>query len=222
MSISLIKEKLKSNLRHSFVTFREIFLIGPLPFEHKFSHSPDAIIYVDGGIDRFPTLSKVFCNVPSISLGDGDSIQGSQKLEYLFPQDKAESDLKICLSSLPENITHLELFGFEGGRNDHFLCNLGEIHQFLNTANRDMTIIIHGKSQDIKASNKELIHFQCHSVFSLLSLSQNSLDISGECEYTGNKILLTPFSSRGLSNIGYGEITISSKKPLFIIISHVQ
>jgi thiamine pyrophosphokinase len=222
MNIILQIQSLKKDLAHIFRFSQRIFLIGPLDIDQKFKLAPDGIIFIDGGLKHFNALQELFCNIPRTSIGDGDSTQDTKQIDHLFTKNKDLSDLKLSLDSLPENITHLELYGLEGGRNDHFLCNLGEIHNFLESNKRNIQIGLYGKTQNIIATNERKFTFQCQTTFSLLSLSDNSLDIEGDCEYTGKSILLRPFSSKGLSNKGRGEIIISSIKPIFIIISHVE
>jgi thiamine pyrophosphokinase len=227
MKLAELKTKLSSKVNGVLGKSKNLVLIGPLPInqESEIQHKvPDGVIYIDGGLKHKLKLDQTFCNVPTLSLGDGDSIAkdlSKKKLDFLFPPHKDQSDLSLALECLPPNCNSLELYGFYGGRQDHFLCNLGEIHHYLTYSSTPKEVKIFGNKQTIIAVNNKNYHFKCSESFSVLSLVENTLTINGECEYTcHNKQFASPMISLGLSNKGFGEVIINFKEPIFIITNY--
>ncbi|MBT7608854.1 MAG: hypothetical protein HN576_03805 [Bacteriovoracaceae bacterium] len=220
MELSQLKDNLEKELYKLFSQSKSLTLFGPLKFDKNslHEHKTEGVIFVDGGLGHSGSLNNLFCNVPSYSTGDGDSLQTKVELDLTFPADKDQSDLSLVLSAIPSMCQNLELFGFFGERQDHFLCNLGEINHFLNISKSDKQVRLHGDKQTIFAINNNSITLKIIGTFSILSLVENILDIKGDCEYTCNEHYIEyPLSSLGLSNKGYGDVIIRSKKPIFII-----
>jgi thiamine pyrophosphokinase len=190
-----------------------ISLIGPLFEEsllktHKIFHD---IIFVDGGAN----FQSLFNAQTSLSIGDNDSCK--TKLDVTFPKEKDESDLSLALNYVPDSCKSLHLYGFLGGRSDHELGVLGELHsKLLNSQSIKVIYSYHTKKKWILINDEDFF-LTIFGEFSIFTLYKQNISISGEAKYTGDEITLTPLSTRGLSNIGSGEINIKSSHPLLII-----
>jgi hypothetical protein len=200
---------------------QEITLVGPLYNER---HSPlMPTIYVDGG-SRFRAdggwahagevaRSEFAC----VSVGDGDS--GGGQLDELLPPDKDYSDLAFALRALPPSVSKITLLGFLGGRRDHELANLGEVHAFLaarpSFARADL-VGAHGDR--VIGFAHGVLEFEYRGEFSLLVLSGTEVSLDGQARYllpSGSR--LSPLSSLGLSNQGFGKMIAKSDDPCFIV-----
>lgn len=182
----------------------ELTLVGPFAAARK--QWPAPCIFVDGG-NRHQTGDPLH-----FSVGDGDSAWAP--VDHLLPEEKDLSDLAFVLSHVPDQVARLSLVGFLGGRRDHEFINLGEIHRFLKTrkqateCNVDYAVCAYsaGKwSLDLKG------------IFSLLVLEPTDVRLLGNCHYQIPVTQpLTPLSSHGLSNEGWGLIELTSNNPIFV------
>ncbi|MEM7195023.1 MAG: hypothetical protein AAF402_08740 [Pseudomonadota bacterium] len=178
-------------------------LVGPLcqePWVHN-----DPTIYVDGGA-LFRDGSKGW------SVGDGDSA-GFELDEMLNPY-KDESDLAYVLTQLTKLGPDLRLAGFLGGRKDHELFNLGELNRYLEQSPGANHALFDDLIIGISAG---VWNLDINGLFSLASVSHGHAKMSGACRYAippGTPIV--PLSSYGLSNVGTGNIEISTNVPLFL------
>jgi thiamine pyrophosphokinase len=189
----------------------QVTLVGPL-YSGNFNPT-EPTIYVDGGA-RFRRTELE--NFASISVGDGDS--GGANLDVRLPEDKDYSDLAFALRELPLKITRLRLLGFWGGRLDHMLANLGELHAFL--AKRDAARVVLEDDDEVTAIGfKGNLAREISGRFSVMVLEPTPVRISGQCSYPLDPAqVLQPASSHGLSNSGDGPIEIESQSPCFLLL----
>ncbi len=153
----------------------------------------------------------------SISVGDGDS-SSPQAMDLLLPTEKNVSDLGFVLRHLPPQINSLELCGFFGQRLDHQLANLGMIHEYLL---QSPAIVLFDEARagwGIAAKTDTVLNIQ--GPFSLFCLQPGRVEMTGQVRYKLTpETLLSPLSSRGLSNEGHGELHLVSDTPIFILLS---
>ena len=191
----------------------QVTLVGPLYNE---IHVPTApTIYIDGGGKFAPTLPV---DNPVVFVGDGDS--GTDvELDEKLPTEKNYSDLAFVLRALPPSIDRVDLLGFMGGRRDHELCNMGEVHAFLHSRLHFTRVEMAGPKERVVGFSKGRVNLEIHGLFSVVVLESAAVKISGECKYPLSRDhMLTPLSSVGLSNEGGGTVEIESGPPAFVII----
>lgn len=199
----------------------QVCLVGPL-FHRK--HVPQVpTIYVDGGSDFrsdggwAADAATKKSSVPLISVGDGDSASG--KLDEVLPAHKDYSDLAFVLRSLPAHIVNVEMLGFLGERRDHELANLGEVHAFLSSRVAFTRVEIHSTDQTIFAFARGAVTLDLQGLFSVMVFEPAAVRISGACEYPlAGDVVLPVASSLGLSNVGSGEVTITTEQPCFVFL----
>lgn len=189
-----------------------VTLVGPL--HHETFNPVEPTIFIDGGA-RFRSADPE--KFPCISVGDGDS--GDSPLDVKLPAEKDFSDLAFVLRELPDYVKNLRLVGFLGGRLDHELANLGELHQFLAGRSADARVDMeNGGRANVIGFNGHLEH-KIQGLFSILVLESAEVQITGECRYALNKATtLEPASSHGLSNEGNGLVKLSSSGPAFLFL----
>lgn len=190
-------------------------------------------IYVDGG-SNFRNdggwaagLAKasapepvVKSSVPLISVGDGDSASG--KLDEVLPAHKDYSDLAFVLRALPPHIVAIEMLGFLGERRDHELANLGEVHAFLKTRTEFCRVEIHSTDQTIFAFARGSLTADIHGIFSVMVFEPSAVRIEGACEFPLNgDVILQVASSHGLSNVGHGDVVLTSDQPCFVFLPRI-
>jgi len=188
---------------------KELTLVGPMvaSIPKELHHLPQ--ILVDGG-------TRIKKKHPlHFSVGDGDSF--GQKLDLKVNPDKDYSDLSLALSLIPKNIHYIHLVGFLGGREDHELINLGEIHYFLSNC-KQTEVHVWGKRKKIYwGLSKGVYRFSQTGTFSLFTFKNNKISLKGKCEYPLKSKNLKAHSSQGLSNVGFGLISLKCLSPLFVI-----
>lgn len=210
-------------LKHPEKISKTLIIVGPMPFpwsalKDSLNHPEVQLIFIDGGLvhaDKFmsklPHLMKTM-----ITAGDGDS---SKKSMTLSKSSQNFSDLAFLLSKLTgkSRPARCLLVGFLGGRIDHQLFNFGEIALYLKKFTKlDAPHIQMDKNIVFIAAG--IYQASIKGIFSLASFEDNQIKITGSCQYQAKTWLkLPPASSRGVSNVGYGEIRIESKRPLAII-----
>jgi len=202
------------NVPSEYTSIKEWLLIGPMGPELSSSLKHLPIICVDGG--------SQFTQDATIWIGDGDSgkIPQDHPATFIYPRDKDHSDLSLALSILiTSEAQTLHLWGFFGGRTDHFLANLGEIHHFLNQ--KPSTKIIFYDDQGTPKTtvlSKGEWTLNINSLFSVFMLEKANISIIGACKYQiPSSVELRPLSSLGLSNSGQGEVKMTSSGPFFVI-----
>ena len=144
------------------------------------------------------------------------------KLKKLsFNKDKDQSDLSLALELLKtqfkgEDIKVL-LHGFSGGRLDHQLAIIGELHLFLKSnSNKARTIIYDEQGYCVAEGTTGTFSGEHIGEFSVFTLEKEKITISGNATYTGD-FELGPLSSLGLSNRAKGCFKVASSLPFFII-----
>ncbi|NCN27278.1 hypothetical protein GW915_06845 [bacterium] len=193
------------NLKYYLDEYRSkstLDVIGPLFEGGKIFNDP--VIYVDGG-SRFRGPQQ-----EGFSVGDGDSTNIA--LDESLNTKKNYSDLSYVLSHLSENFNRINLHGFLGGRRDHELMNLAEIHTFLKA-----------KKQTKLQLDKTVIALSCgqweeeyHGSFSVFCFEKSDAVISGDVKYRTDSKGLSKLSSHGLSNQATGNIKVSCVQPVFL------
>ncbi len=196
--------------------YNEVTLVGPF---NTSEHKPlTPTVYVDAG-NHFRSVKRSGEELlsPCVSVGDGDSFTG--EMDFLLPTQKDLSDLAFVLSSLPENITTVNLRGFLGGRRDHELANFGEVHAFLNQRQRFSRVDFSSATADFSviAFTRGVLRINLKGVFSVFVFEPTQIVLNGACRYCLPKpTLITTASSLGLSNEGWGEVEVKSQKPCFV------
>lgn len=211
------------NEKHPLNHKLTFLVIGPMPFSMK-SIAPllkdenTRLVFIDGGLihkgkllKKAPLLYK-----ESISVGDGDS---SKKQMTITKIDQNLSDLSFFLKtfSRQNNIGRFVFAGFLGGRVDHEVVNFGEMILYIKSWKKKSPLprlCFEDKVEFLAAGRHE---FWIDGIFSVASLEDNHIKVSGECAYQAKKWLkIGPLSSRGLSNQGQGKVVIQTKKPLMV------
>lgn len=166
-------------------------------------------IFVDGGM----SYSKGFTDF--ISVGDSDSWEG--KHDHQLSKDKDRNDLFHGLNLVPKECKKINARGFYGERIDHFLINLGEFDHFLRQ-NQCQIDIYDEDGLAISAFSLETFKVTLDGTFSLFAFEDTLFSINGSCKYTTGMeyTKLIGRSGHGLSNIGYGKITIRTQGPIFL------
>ncbi|PIK16007.1 hypothetical protein [Halobacteriovorax sp. JY17] len=183
---------------------KEINIIGPCAIEEGLIDLTLPSLIIDGGLNHGLSFERSF------SVGDGDSSDTS--LDITLPRDKDQSDLAYALNLLGENIKCINLYGFLGGRRDHEFINIGEVYNFC-----ERFEAIARFQREIYLLPKGAHCLEIIGEFSIMSLRQSLISIGGQAKYCLEESSpLGPLSSHGLSNIGKGEITLSSNTPLII------
>lgn len=190
-----------------------VTLVGPLYNQKHTAVTPT--IYVDGG-GIFADPAAV--DNPVVFVGDGDS--GTEvELDEKLPVEKDYSDLAFVLSALPQSITRVDMLGFMGGRRDHDLCNMGEVHAFLQARAHFTCVEMSGRESRVIGFCKGRVNLDIQGIFSVFVLESAAVKISGECKYPlSRERVLSPLSSVGLSNEGFGAVEIESGSPAFVIL----
>jgi thiamine pyrophosphokinase len=188
-------------------THSKLNVIGPLANQklvNSLNQNEIPNVFVDGG-------TKWKGDHSGFTIGDGDSYPF--KLDQKLNEDKDFSDLKFVLDHIPSHYKQLNLIGFLGGRKDHEISNLFEVHNFLST--REKTVVYF--DNQIIAKSQGYWETEILGAFSVFCFSKNNLKINGDCKFSTSKHL-RPLSSHGISNLGNGKVNITSDSPFFIIL----
>ena len=167
-------------------------------------------IAVDGGIE--------FALKPVLWAGDGDSSPSGTPVAFKDSQD--ETDLRFCLNGVRGGQwRQLHLFGFLGGRRDHELANLGEIHAEMKARGAFVSAVFYDDKLEaaVRFFNAGAHRVNISGTFSLLSLEAAVADIGGDCAYAAKGAALPVLSGRGVSNSGRGMVDISCDAPFMIV-----
>ena len=188
----------------------KLILIGPQLNSKQTYDFEEKVIFVDGGMDFKNNISHQGFD----SIGDQDSTHCS--LNNVLDKNKDRSDLYHAfeLANEHKNLKELDLYGFMGGRLDHQLFNIGEGYRFIERSTTLESIHFYNKKIkeiSIFKSGHHLFNFE--GQFSISTLKNCSINLSGKVEYSGS-IDLIPMSSQGLSNIAHGEFEIKSDQPI--------
>lgn len=222
---SKTKQEKIQKIYHDLQSAHHVLIIGPglkelsvKDIDGEFSH----ILYIDGGAKwAIDPLLKSFSD-HSIIIGDKDSYaelrtQPNIDFDFTLPMEKNESDLSFGLKLLSPKVRKLTLIGFSGGRFDHELSNLGVLDEFLNYAHSDAAIEI-TIDEYVKIFSRGYKSFHHHGLFSLFSLTKQSITIQGDVKYPlTDKTTFYPLQSLGLSNEATGTVEIESEANVFVI-----
>ncbi|MGI9310456.1 MAG: hypothetical protein ACR2P7_02855 [bacterium] len=181
----------------------------------------EPLVWVDGGVAHRCGGDGVADRI-GFAVGDGDSAQHA--LDQYLSADKDYSDLAYVLRRLsayePAHFDEVVLLGFLGARRDHELFNLGEVHRFLAAAKTPTRARF---DRDIVAYSKGEWTFEARAAFSLAVLAPTKLQLTGACKYQiATPTELDALTSLGLSNQGFGEITLRTQGPAFILLCGIQ
>src|SRR5690606_27495573 len=105
--------------------------------------------------------------------------------DYPYPSDKNDTDLKLALVHLEENFEFDEIhaYGFIGGRKDHELANFLEVCQFLENKKQKVIRFFYDEKKLISFYSEGSYKFSFHGVFSLFTLRQQPISLSGNVLY---------------------------------------
>lgn len=106
------------------------------------------------------------------------------------------------------------MVGFLGGRRDHELINLGEIHKFLCTRTKPTECDLDWAVCGFSPGKWPL---QIKGIFSVLAFEATKITLTGDCAYQLREpTALSLLSSHGLSNEGFGIIELRNDEPVFV------
>lgn len=201
-----------------------IVLIGPQKISLKDLISlkktkNNTFLFIDGGDRHLGSLKKekILKDQDHYFVGDGDSKKTSTTIDFL-KEDQNLSDFAQSLKLIEtKKLKNLYCLGLSGGRNDHFLAVLGESWAFAkkNKA-RNFTITFDQGTKLLLPGEHDL---NLKGIFSLMSLENNKVKLTGKCEFPlYDWQHLSPFSSHALSNMGKGKIRLQNQKPIFLFL----
>ncbi|MBI1216769.1 MAG: hypothetical protein GC185_13245 [Alphaproteobacteria bacterium] len=189
-----------------------IALVGPVA-AGKIASPIAPHIAIDGGID--------FAPAPLLWAGDGDSGVMPEDIPAFLKPTQEETDLRFCLNGIRAwRWQNLHLYGFLGGRRDHELANLGEVHAEMLARPAMVSAVFHDETDAprILFRNRGAHELELTARFSLLALAPVTVSIAGKCEYPAENLALSTLSGQGISNIGRGAVTIVADAPFGIIL----
>lgn len=219
---------MKIKKKKTLPLYSQAFVLGPMKINYpllkrrlKAIDGPVTIFFVDAGTKHKEKIQAF--NLPhltlSLSFGDGDS---SQKLGIdIYKTNQNLSDLSfICQWFLKQKkLKSLIFLGFSRGRLDHQLANLGEINQMVTQrAQLELPNIEMVLDNEITFYPPGVHSLFIEEKFSIMSLENNVLKLTGDCDFKLKVPTLTfALSSRTLSNVGRGQIKIEAQKSFMII-----
>jgi thiamine pyrophosphokinase len=193
----------------------EWLVVGPMgPLQNPLDDTLP-LLAVDGGIQNVKRFN--------FWIGDGDSAQDLKESELTrkLPADKDQSDLACALALFPlENGYKLHLHGFCGGRFDHELFVMGEVHAWLKLKSESEVLLY----EEDETPRRRLFTagawtVDIEDIFSLGVIETCDISLTGDCAFqVPHKKTFSPLSSLGLSNKGHGKVTINSTGPFFIMV----
>ncbi|EQC48059.1 hypothetical protein [Bacteriovorax sp. Seq25_V] len=197
------------------MTSKIIQFIGPMDSNTPIDYELDTII-IDGGLNRvYDTLSS-FKKIKNI-IGDNDSNITETSMTTKLPRDKDESDLEYALKIVNENqYSNVRLNGFLGGRKDHEFANILTIIGIVKSKGPH-PFRMYVDSQ-ILITNQTFEKLNHHGVFSVFSIDNNILTISGKVKYPLLKKCIRPLSSHGISNEAHGKFEITNTNHTTLVI----
>ncbi len=197
------------NYLHQFDGCGRVTLVGPvLGRGLQAGDVGEPVVWVDGGVNhRWGDVG--------FSVGDGDSSEFP--LDHYLSADKDCSDLAYVLGRVAgvRGVDEVVLLGFLGARRDHELFNLGEVHHFLAAA----ATPTRARFDDcVVGYSKGRWRFQARALFSLAAFAPTTVTLTGACDYPlPEPTPIAPLVSLGLSNRGFGEVTLTTEGPVFIL-----
>lgn len=170
-------------------------------------------VAIDGGI--------AFADKPVLWTGDGDSGTAPKNTASFIKHDQNKTDLCFCLEGIQGWQWHeLHLFGFLGGRRDHELANFGEVHAALKTRQKSSSAVFYDENGTASAFlyTAGEHKLSLHGRFSVLVLEPAQMTIAGACLFQAENLVLEPFSSRGISNEGFGQVKVHATQPFIVMV----
>ncbi|MBC7540830.1 MAG: hypothetical protein H7281_18560 [Bacteriovorax sp.] len=216
---------LKIHLIKHFLPQTRLLILGPMEIEPKTlkrklkKMAPTLIILIDGGTrhrEIFTTKERKI----SLSVGDGDSTLNSEiQMDILLPVKKDFSDLFFVIDAIlntKSSFEEITLMGLISPKNeeriDHLMLNIGVVQKL--THKLPIRIVMDDRFLFLPAGKNT---FDYSGIFSVISLTPNSLKITGAADYKLNKwTKIKALSTLGLSNQGQGRIQIESIRPIMI------
>lgn len=195
----------------------KIIFLGPLAHHCSLiNHENALVLAIDGGRIHHQRLPIDF------SVGDGDSYQDDIshpfELDEKLPIDKDFSDFCFALSLIPAKFEgEILCYGLWGERADHFLAILGEVNEKLLTSNLSKISFIHQDLIQLEAYHQKVKNLTVKGSWSILSLNEQKISLSGSVKFSSLDKLFKPLSSLGLSNEMNGDICIHAAYPYFLI-----
>ncbi len=192
-----------------------IQLIGPMESKDSIDFLMDTII-IDGGLNRVKDTISKFKKVKEI-VGDNDSNVTSHTMTKKLARDKDFSDLEYALQITKEKkYSNVILNGFLGGRRDHEFSNIltvaGSIKEM---GPNNFRMMIDSKILITNNMSEKLVH---RGLFSIFTIDNNIISLSGKIKYPLNKACIRPLSSHGLSNEASGEFELTNTNQRTLII----
>ena len=197
------------------VGLQKIAIVGPF-FRRKYLVKCPLYVLVDKGADFHKEIKDLERESIFFKLGDGDSYEGM--LDIRLSRNKDFSDLKFALDILPSSVKTLHLLGFVGGRLDHQLFCLGEVHHFL-VSKKNTRVLF---DDHLFAFSSGRVEQEVFGSFSLAVFSPTKISLNGKCRFSLEKSTVAPLSSLCLGNWGDGLIVIESNGPFFLFINKVR
>lgn len=187
---------------------KSVVLVGPMAKSFPTDWPLLPVLGVDGG------CNKASADRYDFTLGDGDSLAPALSLDLLFPTSKDASDLALALEHLPAGPLNIHLYGFWGGRFDHQVINLGELHARLKREGGEVYFHTDSEYQvlGLPAGTHAL---SLVGLFSLFSPLPTTFSIEGACRFPLASTQVESLSSRLLSNEGQGQVTIRASEAFF-------
>lgn len=192
---------------------KKINIIGPLKLIHQEVNFDLPSYFIDGGL-KHANLFKLKVE----SFGDGDSSnEKSHKIDNKLSKEKDLSDLSYALNHLIEH-DMIHLHGFYGKRQDHQLSIIGDILNLLEKHPKKELKLHNTEDIPWVFCSKKDYNFYHQGTFSILSLQEQKIEIFGaKYPLKEKSVIIKPFSSIGLSNIGHGQVFIKANKPYLLI-----
>lgn len=169
-------------------------------------------IAIDGGIAAAPDAA--------LWIGDADSGVMPDNIPAIYKSSQDMTDLEYALDILRGGAWRmLYMSGFTGGRSDHFLGNIGVIDAEMRRRPAFEQAVVYG------ADGRPLLRhfaagaqsFRHHGIFSVFTLGQVQVSISGACTYPVHRISLLPLAGRGISNNASGDVRIECDAPVIVV-----
>ncbi|MFT4727164.1 MAG: thiamine pyrophosphokinase [Granulosicoccus sp.] len=210
------------NNRRAWVFAGGDFVVDHLPM-HKVQEQ-DLVVCVDRGLEHCLQIGLH----PDMLIGDLDSVPQSLLQDdriadvkrYIFPSEKAASDLELALTILSEGgVDEVILLGVSGGRSDHMLFNWQLVRlrqwpfsiQFIDDTTH--TYVLEG-AHDI------VIESAIGSFLSLLAMERSMGVSTAGLQYPLSNAVIEAGSTLGLSNVVVSQpvrVEISSGTLLVIV-----
>ncbi|MCP4912885.1 MAG: thiamine diphosphokinase [Oligoflexia bacterium] len=186
------------------------------------------VIFIDGGINFIDNIESLNLD-NTYFVGDLDSAEEKKKklldsfMEdniFQFSSDKDQSDLELALRLLTELTPNfrgntINIFNILGARQDHHFSNLLALQSYV--ANHPLTNLILKLDSNVIIS-KGKVQIDHQGIFSIFTLNENSVTISGQAKYRLKQEALRPQSSQGLSNMAQGKVEIESSNSVIIFL----